>query len=119
MAVAVFAGGSAGALARYGLGLWLEPVGGIPVATVAANLAGSAILGVLAGLSAGRAGRGVAWALLGVGFAGALTTFSTFAWESLGILGERGPAVAALYAAGSIVAGLVVAHHSRLRALTW
>ncbi len=119
MAVAVFAGGSAGALARYGLGLWLEPVGGIPVATVAANLAGSAILGVLAGLSAGRAGRGVAWALLGVGFAGALTTFSTFAWESLGILGERGPAVAALYAAGSIVAGLVVAHHSRLRALAW
>lgn len=118
-AIAVFLGGSAGALTRYGLEVWIVPFGQIPVATVVANLVGSALLGTLAGLSERRAGRGVAWALLGVGFSGALTTFSTFALEALDLLGGQGPLAAALYAAASVLAGLLVATVARQRALAW
>ena len=118
-AVAVFLGGTVGALARYGLGLWIAPIGEVPLATLAANLAGSAVLGVLAGQAERRRRRGWGWAMLGVGFAGALTTFSTFALEALELLDGPGPLVAVLYAGGSIVAGLVIASQARRRSLAW
>lgn len=118
-AIAVFCGGSLGALARYGLGEWLAPVGDVPFATVVANLLGSAILGILAGRSERRARRGTGWALLAVGFAGALTTFSTFALETLDIHDRQGLLVAILYAGGSVLAGLLVAHAARRRSLAW
>ena len=116
-AAAVFLGGSIGALCRYGLGIWIAPVAEVPVATAAANLAGSALLGVLAGLCERRARRGWGWALLGVGFCGALTTFSTFAREALDLLDRQGPLIAAFYAAGSILAGLFLAASARRRSL--
>ena len=118
-AAAVFLGGSAGALARYGLGVWIAPVGEVPVATLAANLAGSAVLGAVAGLAEKRGRRGWGWAMLGVGFAGALTTFSTFALEALELVDGPGPAVAVLYAGGSILAGLLIASSARRRSLAW
>ncbi|MDE0230770.1 MAG: CrcB family protein [bacterium] len=118
-AIAVFCGGSLGALARYGLGEWLAPVGVVLTATVVANLLGSAILGVLAGVAARRGERGLAWSLLGVGFSGALTTFSTFAVEAIAILDDAGPAAAAVYLGGSVLAGLWVATAARRRSLAW
>ncbi|MCY3563338.1 MAG: CrcB family protein [Acidimicrobiia bacterium] len=118
-AIAVFCGGSLGALARYGLGEWLDPVGQVLTATVVANLLGSAILGVLAGMTARRGERGVAWSLLGVGFSGALTTFSTLAVEAITIFDEGGPAAAAVYVGGSVLAGLWVATTARRRSLAW
>ncbi len=118
-AAAVFGGGSLGALARYGLGEWLAPVGEVVTATLIANLVGSAILGVLAGLTARRVGRGVAWPLLGVGFAGALTTFSTFALEAITIFNDQGLATAVLYAGGSVLAGLWIATTARKRSIAW
>ena len=118
-AVAVFSGGSLGALARYGLGEWIEPDGQIFTATLIANLVGSAILGALAGLTERRAGRGVAWSLLGVGFSGAFTTFSTFAVEAITIFDGQNPAAAALYVGGSVLARLWVATTARKRSMAW
>lgn len=118
-AFAVFLGGSMGALARYGLGLWIAPVPGIPIATVVANLVGSAVLGAITGMSERRAPRGVAWAFLGVGFAGALTTFSTFALEALHLLDRHGLLIVVLYAGGSVAAGLFIAAAARQRSLAW
>lgn len=118
-AIAVFCGGSLGALARYGLGEWLPPTGRVLTAALAANLLGSAILGVLAGVAARRGERGVTWFLIGVGFSGALTTFSTFAMEAITIFNEGGPSAAAVYVTGSVLAGLWVASAARRRSLAW
>ncbi|RBY76488.1 CrcB family protein [Blastococcus sp. TF02-09] len=71
--------------------------------TLAVNVAGSALLGLLLGLA------GVpAWgtALLGTGFCGALTTFSTLGAELVRLAeqGDRGPAAA--YLGGTVVLGI-------------
>lgn len=70
----VAVGGATGALLRWGLTL----LGRAPWPTVAANVAGSLLLGVVVA-------GGPAWAvtLLGAGLAGALTTYSTFALEAV------------------------------------
>lgn len=97
----VIVGGAAGAVVRYLIDRMLadravtrRPVGRvvfqIPLATLLANVAGSLLLGLLAGL--GDAVPGVLGALLGTGFCGALTTWSTFAFQSIE-LGRRWPAV--------------------------
>ena len=119
LAAAVFLGGSVGALARYGLAVWVAPVADIPIATLTANLVGSALLGVLAGVAERRARRGVGWEMLGVGFCGAFTTFSTFALEAFDLLDRHGPMISVLYAGGSVAAGLSLAALARRRSLSW
>jgi CrcB protein len=86
--------------------------GAFPFGTLAVNVAGSFLLGLLAGLPAGPA----ATALLGTGFCGALTTYSTFGWETFTLLrdGARGRAVA--NALGSVLAGLGAAYTGLLLA---
>ena len=76
--VALF--GAAGALSRYGIA---SAVGtrSFPVATLAVNVAGSFLLGLLLASGASATAR----TALGVGFLGAFTTFSTFAVEADGL----------------------------------
>ncbi|WP_155884881.1 fluoride efflux transporter CrcB [Actinomadura flavalba] len=76
--------------------------GGFPWGTFGVNVAGSVLLGFLAGLPAGEQFG----AFAGAGFCGALTTYSTFGHETFRLLedGLRGRAL--LYAAGSVAAGL-------------
>ncbi|GII81645.1 hypothetical protein Sru01_66270 [Sphaerisporangium rufum] len=103
-ALLVAAGGAVGAPLRY---LADRAVQGrhdaaFPFGTLAVNVAGSALLAFLAALPAGE---GVA-ALAGTGFCGALTTYSTFGYETLRLAesGARLPAV--LNLAGNVAAGL-------------
>ncbi|HEY3366258.1 MAG TPA: fluoride efflux transporter CrcB [Symbiobacteriaceae bacterium] len=78
--------GAAGALARYGLGLW---VGGrlplpFPLGTLLINVTGSFLLGLVAGLGSDRGLIPPAWrAPIAVGFIGAYTTFSTWTVETV------------------------------------
>jgi CrcB protein len=103
--LAIFAGGCAGALARTGL-LELAPThaGRWPWVTFGVNVAGSLLLGWIA---THRSPASRARALIGTGFCGALTTFSTMQLEFLEMLDADRVGTALLYASGSIVAGLI------------
>jgi CrcB protein len=103
--LAIFAGGCAGALARAGL-LELAPThpGRWPWVTFGVNVAGSLLLGWIA---THRSPASRARALIGTGFCGALTTFSTMQLELLEMLDADRVGMAVLYAGGSVVAGLI------------
>jgi fluoride exporter len=77
-----------------------------PWGTLTVNVAGSLLLGFLIGLPVGP----TLAALLGTGFCGALTTYSTFSYETLRLArdGRRAPAVANVLI--SILAGLGAAY---------
>ncbi|HEU4421317.1 MAG TPA: fluoride efflux transporter CrcB [Pilimelia sp.] len=77
-----------------------------PWGTFAVNVAGSLILGLLAGGATAHAVPGGAMSLLGTGLCGALTTYSTFGYETIRLLEDRARLYAVLNAAASIVAGL-------------
>jgi CrcB protein len=103
---AVFAGGVAGAIARAGVAEALPAAPGQwPWATFLVNVAGAFVLGLVIA----RGVRGYRRELLGAGFCGALTTFSTLQLELLGMLDAGRVALALAYALASIAAGLAAA----------
>jgi CrcB protein len=106
--IAVFAGGCAGALARVELAQALpHGAGSWPWATQLANIAGAFVLGlVVAGGPQRPTEPGWLAALLGPGFCGALTTFSTLQLELLDLLDDGHAALACGYCVASIGGGL-------------
>ena len=77
-----------------------------PWGTFTVNVFGSLILGIIAGAAtAGGASLQVQLAL-GTGFCGALTTYSTFSYETLRLLEDDARLFAAANVVASIVAGL-------------
>ncbi|MFI9593978.1 fluoride efflux transporter CrcB [Nonomuraea sp. NPDC052265] len=73
-----------------------------PWGTFTVNVAGSALLGFLLALPAGDGVQ----ALLGTGLCGALTTYSTFGYETLRLLQTGARTYAALNAVAGVAAGL-------------
>jgi CrcB protein len=105
----VFLGAGAGANARYWLAVWLGSKSqSFPWATLAVNLTGSLLLGVLMGVLA-RQNETMAWRLLlGVGVLGGYTTFSTFSMEAFQML-KSGTGAGILYILLSTAAGIALA----------
>ena len=87
--LAVAAGAAAGALARWGAGLWLNARwAGFPLGTLFVNAVGGLLIGMaLAWFE--RSPNEMLRLLLVTGFLGGLTTFSSFSAESLLLL-QRG-----------------------------
>ncbi|HEX2130251.1 MAG TPA: fluoride efflux transporter CrcB [Actinophytocola sp.] len=76
----------------------------VPWGTFAVNVAGSLVLGALAG--AGSALPDPVYALVGTGFCGALTTYSTFGHETVRLVEGKAHRHAAGYVVLSVVAGV-------------
>ena len=104
-------GGFVGALARYyagqAAGRWFGV--SFPYGTFLINVSGSWFLGFIGtlALAHGSLLTPPLRLLLGVGFVGAFTTFSTFMFESLQLVREGALSEAALYLGGSVAVGLV------------
>lgn len=97
--------GAAGALTRYALTL-VVGVRGFPWTTLAINVTGSFVLGaVLTAAMAGRVSAQTA-VVLGTGFLGAYTTYSTFSWELVLLLRDGKWPSAVAYLLLSIVLGV-------------
>jgi CrcB protein len=103
----VAVGGGAGAVARYLLGVQtMRAFGsGWPYGTLAANVLGGFLMGVLIGVLAFRGGADQErWRLLlGVGGLGGFTTFSAYSLEVALMMERREWTSAAIYSLGSVV----------------
>jgi CrcB protein len=99
----VGAGGAVGSALRYAIWRVLSVSGGFPWATVLVNVAGSFLLGLLAGIYAGRIGPTMRLAVF-FGFLGGFTTFSTFTSETV-VLARTGSGTLAF---GNVALSLIV-----------
>ena len=100
--------GAAGAVCRYAIVLAVGPRA-FPGATLAINVAGSFLLGLVLTVGATERLTPQAVTAIAVGFLGAFTTYSTFSWELFDLgRADRLP-VAAAYLAVSVVAGVLAA----------
>jgi CrcB protein len=104
-------GGGAGAMARYLMQQYVQGRWALawPVGTGAVNALGCLLAGLLLGVLE-RHNLGAGWRLLLItGFCGGFTTFSAFALENVALLREGQVGLAALYAGGSVVLGVLLA----------
>jgi len=110
--VAICTGACFGALARWQLGLWLNPMvvpgSALPLGTLAANWIGGYLVGIAVALFQALPQLDPVWRLaLITGFLGALTTFSSFSAEVIAMLGQQKYALAlgtaALHLFGSLL----------------
>ena len=84
---AVGVGAACGAWTRWGLSVLLNPVlPSLPLGTLAANLIGGLLVGVVMGLSEPLSLSATTRLLIVTGFLGGLTTFSSFSAEAVGTL---------------------------------
>jgi len=101
-------GGFVGSVLRYLVGLIpLEPSNGFPYKTLIINVLGSLTLGVIAAAAAKSQSLDPKLVLmLKVGVCGGFTTFSTFAYETQGLINNGSTGLAAIYALLSIILGV-------------
>jgi CrcB protein len=101
----VAVGAAAGAPARWWVDQQVQrrftPV--LPWGTFAVNVAGSFALGLLVAAAGSSSNASL---VVGVGFLGALTTFSSFAWETHRLAEDGAELLAAVNVLGSVVACL-------------
>lgn len=111
------AGGAAGTLARFWTGKFVAEVQQarwpeleFPFGTFIINVSGSLVLGFLAAVFVyppePEPARRHWYLLLGAGFCGGFTTFSTFSLETYELLRDGKRVLAVVYALGSVIAGV-------------
>jgi len=103
-------GGALGSIARYWVGSAISSRIGarFPYGTFVVNISACLAIGFIMTLLGKRAGLSTTWRyLIPIGFIGAYSTFSTYEWETLSTLRSGAFLMAALYAVGSLLVGLI------------
>jgi len=108
--MAVGLGGALGAMLRYAISLWavqrfeaLMPTAAL-IGTLIANAVGALLIGVLFVVITEKGLIAESWRpLLVIGFLGALTTFSTFSLETVGLLQQGEWLSAMVYVLSSVI----------------
>ena len=103
MLVAV--GGAAGSLVRYSLGKFISEKSktSFPIGTFIINITGALLLGIVSTIGVSSS----LMLLLGDGFLGAYTTFSTFMYEGFNLFQEKEKLNVFIYILCSVILGLV------------
>ncbi len=103
--VLVGIGGALGSLVRYKLGKVITERSHttFPTGTLIINITGAILLGIVTSFGA----KGNAYLLLGDGFLGAYTTFSTFMYEGFNLFRENEKLNAFAYILGSLLLGII------------
>jgi CrcB protein len=116
-------GGFLGANARFIVGSWVGSTFGtrVPLGTFVVNISGCFLIGILGTVVVERlvARPEHVQYLLAIGFLGAYTTFSSFAWENRALFLEGRWLTAALYVALSVFVGLIAVQIGVWLAKAW
>mgnify|MGYP002628049546 FL=1 len=111
--LAVGIGGFVGATSRFQISLWLsgwstQRFGRVyPFGTFAVNIVGCLLIGILMALAVDKKLPDFWQKALVTGCLGSLTTFSTFSYETVGLIRDDRPGLAALYVVANLAIGLV------------
>ncbi len=106
--VAVGLAGALGAVGRYLIDAAVQDRTALafPFGTLTVNVVGSVILGVVAGVALHHAGAATTRAIVGTGFCGGLTTWSTASWETVRLSEERSTKAAITFTLVNLAASL-------------
>lgn len=105
--IAVALGGSLGAVLRYSLSQWI--VRKFPIGTFVVNIAGCFLIGLLIALAVKTKWPGpMLQAFLIGGVLGSLTTFSTFAYQTVELGQQQSLSYAALNLFSNLIVGLIL-----------
>ena len=98
-------GGALGSLTRYRLGRWISEQNrsNFPFGTYCINLTGALLLGMISGIQLPDS----VYLLIGDGFLGAYTTYSTFMYEGFNLYQENEKRNALMYILSSLLLGIV------------
>ena len=105
----VFMGGATGSLARYivNMAIMNRMAGRFPAGTIVINITGSFLIGLLMTLLTERLPHPNWRLLLVVGFLGGYTTFSSFEWETFGLMRDGARWLALVNVVGSVTIGYI------------
>jgi len=117
----VAAAGALGAPSRYALEWWVRTRRPTitPLGTLVVNVSGSLALGIVVGLALAHGLDPDVRTVVGTGFLGAYTTFSTYAYETVRGAQDGHRRVAIAYAVGSVVAATLAARLGLLVTGAW
>lgn len=103
--ILICVGGAFGSLARFQLGKVISEKSEttFPIGTLIINITGAILLGLVSSLNISKN----IYQLLGTGFLGAYTTFSTFMYEGFNLFQKNEKINAFIYILGSIFLGIV------------
>lgn len=104
--LAVACGAGVGSVARYALSLRAHR-DGFPWSTIVVNVVGTALLGGAIAMSAHERLGSASFAVIALGLAGGLTTFSTLALDAVRLVRTRHPKEASLYLTVTVLGGLL------------